>query len=275
MRETAPKIIDVRRILDQKMGHRAKWVPRIIVRALSRLLHEDEINAFILKNRDKQGVEWLDEVLRYFKINLVIRGHENLPADDGQGRYTFICNHPLGGIDGISIGAIVGRKYGGRITYLVNDMLMHLPGLAPLCVPINKTGAQSRQAPRLIDECFASQKQVIMFPAGLCSRMIDGKITDLPWHKTFLTKSIASRRIIIPIHFEGANSPRFYKVADIGKRLGVKFNPAMLFLADEMFKNKGKTFVITIGKPIDPNTLDDSLTIAQKVQHYRNVVYRL
>ena len=46
-----------------------------------------------------------------------------------------------------------------------------------------------------------------MFPAGLNSRKRkDGTIHDLPWKKTFISKSVEYQRDVVPIHFGGRNS---------------------------------------------------------------------
>lgn len=47
---------------------------------------------------------------------------------------------------------------------MVNDLLMNLQGLAPLCIPINKTGKQAKDFPRMVEAGFASNDQLIMFP---------------------------------------------------------------------------------------------------------------
>ena len=99
-----------------------------------------------------------------------------------------MCNHPLGGQDGIALGSIVCHKYDSKMVYLVNDLLMNLKGLAPLCVPINKTGKNGRDFPRMVEAAFQSDKNVVMFPAGLCSRMgEDGTIRALELKKTFVS----------------------------------------------------------------------------------------
>ena len=167
------------------------------------------------------------------------------------------------------------HRYDGRIRYLVNDLLMNLHGLAPLCVPINKTGHQSRDLPRMIEAAFSSENHVIMFPAGLCSRRNKGIIHDLPWNKTFISKSIETQRNVVPIFFSGQNSDRFYRLATIGKRLGLKFNIAMLFLADEVFKNRHKTFKVKIGKPIPWQTFNNERKPAEWALWVEKKVYEL
>ena len=267
--------IDIDQVLESKAGSKARLVPGFVRSWLKRIVHQEEINEFLETVGDMQGVPWLDAVVEYLDMNLRVRGAENLPDDaDGQ-RFTFVSNHPLGGPDGIAIGHILGHRYGGRIRYLVNDLLMNLHGLAPLCVPINKTGKQSRDLPRLVESTFQSDNHVIMFPAGLCSRREQGIIHDLPWNKTFITKSVETHRDVVPIHFSGRNSDRFYRLAGLCKRLKLKVNIAMLYLADETYLNRHKTFDVHIGKPIPWQTFDHSRKPAEWAQEVERIVYEL
>lgn len=242
--------IDIDKVLHDKLGGKARLVPLFVSRWLKRIVHQEEMNAFLESVKHLQGVPWLEAVLDHLDVRLDVQGLENLPPMDGGRRCTFVSNHPLGGPDGLAIGKILGQHYDGHIRYLVNDLLMNLHGLAPLCVPVNITGKQSRDLPRKVDAAFGSDDHVIMFPARLCSRKINGEVHDLPWNKAFIVKSVETRRDVVPVYFDGCNSPRFYRLANIGKRLGLKFNIAMLFLADEMFLNRHKTFRVVIGKPI-------------------------
>ncbi len=269
------KTIDIDKVLSSKAGSKARFVPRFVRNWLKRIIHQDEINEFLWANRDKEGVDWLEAVLEYLDVKLNVRGVENLPvADEGQ-CFTFVSNHPLGGADGVAVGAVIGRHYEGKVKYLVNDLLMNLPNLAPLCIPINKTGAQGRQFPAMVEAGFKSDNHIIMFPAGLCSRKQKGVIHDLPWKKTFVVKSQQTQRNVVPIHFSGSNSNRFYRIANITRRLGIKFNVAMLFLVDEMYRNRHKTFTITIGAPIPYTTFDSQRTPTQWATWVEDKVYSL
>lgn len=269
------KTIDIDRILHDKMGDKAKFVPSLLVRWLKHIVHEDEVNRYLWDSRNLSGTDWLEECVRYLDMKLNIVGMENLP-DKNDGRcYTFVSNHPLGGADGVALGAIIGRHYDSRFRYLVNDLLMNLPGLAPLCIPINKTGKQGRDFPLMVETGFSSDNHMLMFPAGLCSRRINGQIHDLPWTKTFITKSVETHRDVVPIHFGGQNSDFFYRLANLCKTLGIKFNIAMLFLVDEMYKNVHKEFRVAIGKPIPWQTFDKSKTPRQWAQYVQDIVYTL
>lgn len=275
MEKVTEKTIDIDKILKSKMGTKSRYVPRPLVTWLKHITHQDQVNEFLWNNKDLVGTDWLVACVKYLDMSLEIRGQENLPDKNDGKLYTFVSNHPLGGIDGVAIGSIIGRHYDNKFKYLVNDLLMNLPGLAPLCIGINKTGSQSRNFPAMVETGFSSDDHMVMFPAGLCSRKIDGVIQDIPWKKTFITKSVEHRRDIVPIHFSGHNSMFFYRLANICKMLGIKFNIAMLFLVDEMYKNRHQSFQITIGKPISWQTFDKSKTPTQWAQEVRARVYQL
>ena len=268
------KTIDLDKILKSKMGSKAKWVPRPLVWWLKRIIHQDEVNKYLWESRHLTGTEWLEECVRYLDATLDIVGTENLPPKDDGRLYTFVSNHPLGGEDGVALGAIIGRHYDGHFRYLVNDLLMNLPGLAPVCIPINKTGKQGRDFPKMVEAGFQSDNHMLMFPAGLCSRRHHGKVEDIAWKKTFISKSIEYQRDVVPIHFSGENSSFFYRLANFSDRF-LPFNLAMLFLVDEMYKNTHKTFRVVFGKPIPWQTFDKSKTPAEWAQYVKEQVYKL
>ena len=274
MSESIEKTIDIEKILKDKMGRKARYVPRFAVSWLKKIIHEDEVNQFLWENRKLEGTEWLTACVQYLDMTLDIVGAENLPDKNDGKLYTFVSNHPLGGQDGVSLGSIIGQHYDGKFRYLVNDLLRNLPGLKPVSIGISKTGRQSRDFPRMVEAGFNSDNHLLMFPAGLNSRKINGEIHDLPWKKTFITKSVETHRDVVPIHFSGRNSKRFYRIAKFSDRW-LPFNLAMLFLVDEMYRNVGKTFRITIGKPIPWQTFNKTKSPMEWAKFVEDRVYGL
>lgn len=278
--------LDIDRILKEKAGKKAKYIPRFLVNWLIKIAHQDELNDYLHGIGYKQyGVDFLDSAMEYLRIEtkaktkidgVVYDGLDKIPSNEDGRYYTIVCNHPLGGLDGISLGSVVCHKFDNKMVYLVNDLLMNFRGLAPLCVPINKTGKQGRDFPKMVEAAFQSEKNVVMFPAGLCSRkQDDGSIRDVDWKKTFITKSVEYKRDIIPVYFSGRNSDKFYNIARWCKKLNLKFNIAMLFLSDEMFKNVGSRFSVTFGEPIPWQTFDKSKSANEWAQWVKNKVYEL
>ena len=269
--ERQPQTLDIEQVIKAKGGEKAKRIPKFVINWFKKFIHQDFINAYLKEGY--VGVEFCEHALEYLGVEIEVVGRENLPKDGR--KYTFVSNHPLGAIDGVTLGAVIGREYDGNIKYLMNDLLMNLKGMAPLGIPINKLGGQARNLPKLINDVYESDCQMLVFPAGLCSRKIDGKIQDIEWGKNFVKKSRDTGRDIVPIHFEGENSKRFYRIAKLQKLLGLKFNIAMMLLPDEMYKSKGRKYKITIGKPIPISSLDKSKSDNEWAQEIRKHVYEL
>lgn len=274
MTEDSLFLIDIDKVLRSKAPKHYKYIPGFLISYLKKIVHQEEINVFLRESKDVEpGVPFLEASMEFLDTKVEVKGLEDIPKE---GMYTFVSNHPLGGQDGVALGYILGKYFDGKVKYLVNDLLMNIRGLAPLFIPINKTGKQSKDFPLMVEAGFKSDNQLIMFPAGLCSRrQKGGEIKDLAWSKTFIVKSIQTKRDVVPIYFDGRNSNFFYNLANACKALNIKVNIAMLYLADEMFKNRHKTFTVTFGKPIPWQTFDKSKTPLQWAEFVKEEVYKL
>lgn len=267
-----PQILDLDKVLQEKAPGIYNKTPRFVINYLKRKIHLDELNEILTIYADKYGVDFMEAVVGYFNLKLDVKGLNNIPAD---GRYIFTSNHPLGGLDGICLSAVIGEKFDKKIKYVVNDVLYFIKNLQPIFLPVNKYGKQSKQNTATINEAYNSNDQIITFPAGLCSRKENGRIYDLPWQKNFIQKAIESKRDVVPVYFDGKNSNFFYRFANIRKHLGIKFNVELIFLPDEMFKNKGETFSITIGEPIPYTRFDSTRNTKQWAEYVKERTYSL
>lgn len=264
--------IDVRKILVQKVPSVAKKIPGFVINYLIHTIHQDELNDILRRYHDKDGVDFMKSLITYFDLKLILHDEHHLATDR---RYIFASNHPLGGLDGICLSAIIGEHFGGNIRYLVNDLLMYLPNLKSIFVPVNKHGAQDRSNAQLMEQAYASDNQIITFPAGLCSRRHHGVVKDLEWKKSFIQKAVQYQRDVVPVYFEGSNSNFFYRFANIRKALGIKMNYEMIYLPDEMFRNKHKTFHIHFGEPVSWRTFDESKKPLEWAEWMKEKVYNL
>ncbi len=265
------KFIDIRNVIAKKNPKLIKVFPRFILEYFRKILHEDEVNKIISLYQDKYGVEFVNNTINYMGFNYDVIGKSNIPES---GRYIFIANHPLGGFDGLVLINEVG-KHLGKLKFIVNDLLMNIPNLEPVFIPVNKHGRQSIEYVRKIEEAYASDIQILNFPAGLCSRKIKGKITDLVWKKNFVEKAVKHKRDIIPVYIEGKNSNFFYNLSNFRKKLGIKANIEMFYLVHEMFKQKNKHIALYFGKPIPYNTFDKKRKTIEWTRLLRKHVYEL
>lgn len=264
------KHIDLQKILADK----GVKVPRMVLRWGERLLHVDEINETIYKDRDLFGLDFVygfTEGKEPWNLGLEVKVHglENLSLED----YPMVVgNHPLGGPDGLALMGAVGRRR-KDIVFPVNDFLLYLPGLCELFVPIDKVNRTKTLAS--LEQAFAGQNVLLYYPSGAASRRQKGEIKDLVWHPTFVKKAVKYHRDVVPVYTDARNRNVFYTVANIRKRLGIKFSFEMALLPAEMFAQRGKTFSITFGKPIPWQTFDHRHTPAEWAALLREHVYKL
>jgi len=263
--------IDVDKILESKNPTLKKIMPRFLITWLKKTIHQNELNDFIFRNKDLKDEKLLAAWLEYTNVKYRIIGVENISLD---GRYFFVSNHPLGGLDGIVFVNEIAKWY-NEIKFPVNDLLTYIENLSGIFLPINKHGKQSKEAAKLLEEAYASDSQILYFPAGLCSRKIGGEIKDLQWHKNFILKAIQYKRDVVPAYFSGRNSKFFYNLANLRKMIGIKVNIEMLFLPDEMFKQKGKEITLVFGEKIPYSFFDKSKTPSEWAEWVKTECYKL
>lgn len=271
-----PLVIDLHSILRKRLPKKInRFVPGFLISYLARLIRQDELNEILRVTYPSSGSTFSQKVLKHLNITLTVDGLDRLPEDK---RFMFASNHPLGGLDGIALIAVLGERFGDEnIRALVNDMLMNVEPLCNVFLPVNKFGKQGREASILITEALNSNKQILQFPAGLCSRLNDnGKIEDLEWQKSFVAKAIESKRDIVPIYFEGHNTKKFYNTAKLRKRLGLKFNIEQILLPSEVCKANGNHYRIIFGNPISWESLKQTGKSSKELaSEIRNAVYNL
>lgn len=266
------KPIHIEEVFKSKNPRMAKMIPGFVYRFLKRLIHEEGINEFIERYGDRKGLAFADGMVEYLQVTYDVIGEEHLPEADG--RYIFVSNHPLGGPDGVILISFLGKHY-PRLKFPVNDILLNLKNLNDIFLPINKHGGMAKEAVTAIEEAYASDAQMIMFPAGLVSRKTKEGIRDLTWQKSFVAKAVQHRRDIVPIFISGQNTNFFYRLANFRKRIGLKANLEMLCLPDETFKKRGQHLTIHIGTPIPWQNLDRSRKPAEWAELIKGKVYDL
>jgi putative hemolysin len=240
------------------------------------------VNGYIYSHRDKTGLPFVEAMLQEFgviintefpgtNLELQLNGLKEMLMGR---RLILAANHPLGGLDGLALMNQIGKAR-PDIVFPVNDLLMNVPGLTPLFIPINKHGKNTDNT-KIIEETFAGNKIILYFPAGLVSRKFKGGlIKDLEWKSTFIKKARRYERDILPVYISGRNSDWFYNLAKWRKKLGIKTNLEMLYLVDEMMKQKDHTITIIIGKLISWQSFDKSRNDLQWAEFVKQKVYGL
>ena len=264
------KTIDIKSVFAKKNASLAKMIPNFVYSYLRKIAHEDENNMILYKNKDKYGSEFVSACLEQLQAKINVVGEKNIPDT---GKQILISNHPLGGYDGLALMNMVG-KVRKDFYSLSNDILLVLPNMRPLFIPVNKHGSNQEYI-KILNKTFEDENLILIFPAGLVSRKINGKIQDLEWKNTFFTRAIRNKRDIIPVFVEGRNSNRFYNIANIRKKLGIKANIEMFYLVDEMYRQINKPITIYVDKPIPYSFFDKRMSNTEWIGTIRNYIYQL
>ncbi len=263
--------IDLDAILRSKAPKASRYVPRFVMNYLKRIIHQQELNEAMARGWEASPQEFIHIAFEILQVKYTIEGLEEL---DPEGRYLFASNHPFGGMDGMMLADKLIDHF-GDVRVIVNDLLMHMEPLRPLWIPVNKHGAQNSDYARRFEEALYGETPVLTFPAGLCSRRHKGVVSDLPWRTNFIKKAHQTHREVVPVFVEGELSNFFYRLANLRTGLGIKFNIEMLYLVDEMFGQKGKTFSIRVGKPIPLSDLQGVGNVREQTEYVRQQVYAL
>lgn len=265
------KFIDVEKVIADKNAKLLRRLPNFIIRYLKRILHQEEINRIIWENRDIRNEEFCKEIIQRFGINLTVSGLDHVPKTGGA---IFVANHPLGGMDALALVDVLA-SHRTDIKFIVNDILLNLKSLEGLFVGVNKHGRNAKESLREVESLFGSDHAVFVFPAGLVSRKIKGEVRDLEWKKTFVTQAKKYGKPIVPVYIDGRLSNFFYRLANLRESLGIKVNIEMLYLVNELFKQKNQTINIIFGKPIQSSNFDDTRTDKEWAHWVQSEVYRL
>jgi 1-acyl-sn-glycerol-3-phosphate acyltransferase len=265
------KKIDIEEAIRSKNPKLYKRLPRFVLNYIKRVTHEKDINDFLKIHGEKHDFEFLEAVISYFEIKINIIGEENMRMSGG---IIYASNHPIGSMDGMALMLVLGR-HRPDLKFIVNDLLMQVKNLQGLFVGVNKHSKTATGFAKELDELYASDKVVLVFPAGLVSRKQKGVVRDLEWKKSFISKAKRYKRDIIPIYTHGKNSKKFYNLGVWRKRLGIKANVEMFFLIDEMFRQRGKTLTFVFDKPIPYTHFDKKHTDLEWAQILKKQVYDL
>ena len=246
--------IDLESIIKYKTNRK---IPKFIARLVKKIICLDRINEIIVKyGKDNQGIAFAEKVLEDLNITTSIKGLENIPRNE---KLIFVSNHPLGALEALAIGKYLDTLFKGQINFITNEILTYIPPLKDIFTPV-EVGSNKQDRTKLnnIEQLFVSDKQIIIFPSGVVSRRIDGKVQDFEWKKMFVAKARQYQRNIVPIYCSG-----------------IKTSIELILFPREMFKYEGKSIDITIGRPISYQSLTADISDKKHAENIRRLVYEL
>ncbi|NLZ77199.1 MAG: hypothetical protein GX911_04445 [Spirochaetales bacterium] len=230
----------------------AKIIPRFMYRRLERLLHIKEVNEFLEAHHDDDTRTFLDAVVSYLDLQIVMegRGMEALHALEGE-RAVFASNHPYGGPEAIVLFSIVHR--------LFPDAKLVAQSFLKFIKPIETACVFNKKEVRTLLEASNNRNSLIFYPAGYCSRVLsNGEVFDYGWQPSFVRIARKNRMPILVIYTDGELSRKVHRWTRLRKLLRIKLSIESIFLVDEMFKLKGKTLRMVVGSTITPEMIDEA-----------------
>lgn len=247
-------MIDVEQTLTLKYPKIIEYpsmIRKMVVFALKQILHQKEINDFLVHAEAYKGFDFIEAVLEYFNVGYTLSNKDktNIPSS---GRVVIIVNHPLGALDALALIALV-KEVRQDIKVLANDVLMQIEPLQNLLIPVDTLGGMTaKESLKNIYDALAHDEALIVFPSGEVSRAQPTGIKDAKWKKGFLKFAQKSNSPILPVFIDAKNSPIFYTLSLINKKI------ATFLLASEMFKKRSKIIHFKIGEMIAYKTLQNS-----------------
>ena len=240
--------------------------------AFMKLLKLDDINVAYDHIAAKEGIAFVDEVLKEFHINyhLSDSDHANIPKTEP---FILIANHPYGGIDGIILTSVIS-KVRPDFKMLANYLLQQIPQVANHIIAVNpflKIGNKEMNISGVKQVLAHLQTSPLgIFPAGEVSalNLNNFKISDKKWEPG-VGKIIAKAGVkVLPVYFSGHNSLAFNLLGLLDPRLRT------IKLPSEMLNKSESNIKIRIGKAIPFKELE-RLEDDQLMEYLRAKTYAL
>ena len=173
----------------------------------------------------------------------------NIPTT---GPLIITANHPFGGVEALVLIDIL-LKVRSDIRILVNKELAAICELSDIFISVNIIGKHSikrknLQALHEAKKWVASGGALLLFPSGEVAswQWKVRRVIEAPWQKSVATLSQGTQAHIVPIFFEGKNSPIFHSLGLIHKRVRT------LWLVREIINKRGLKLRVHIGETISP-----------------------
>ncbi|WP_111430051.1 1-acyl-sn-glycerol-3-phosphate acyltransferase [Rhodobacteraceae bacterium DSL-40] len=262
----------MREVVDQLIEERAPWLERrgIGVTAARKVLHlllKYEYTIRIGEEVEKmpQGGEVLLSLAEMFYHHIEVQGLENIPAS---GPAIVMANHPTGIADGVVLYKALSRRRPDLFIFANADAMRVLPQLGHVLAPVEwrpekRSHKQNRETMNYAHEAFGSGRLGVLFPSGRLAKRRWLKLHERPW---MASGAMLARRFnlpIVPLHITARNSAIFY----IFDRIHPTLRDITLF--HEVVNKKRQPYRITIGAPMDPETLPSGSAEATEVMRDR------
>jgi len=257
------KLIDLRQALKGPFGAlTAPLVERMLgvhvlnrdYRVFTKVLEAEKRKMHLL-GRDGQLNFW-NFTLEALDVTYEI-SEEDLARIPKEGPVLVVANHPMGGIEGIILGAVLTNVRPDALL-LANYLLAHIPEIRPWLITVDPFGGKDAAKANLRGirqaiQALREGQMVGTFPSGTVSHWNWEKrqVTDPLWSPTTAKLVHAGKATVLPIYFSGQNRFMFQALGTIHPRLRTAMLPR------EMLNKRGKTLRLKVGNPIPYRQLKD------------------
>jgi len=249
------------------------FIGRFLGWIILKILKISTINKIYNRNKHRSNLEFLDALLKEFKIRFEIP-EEDLKRLPKEGAYITVSNHPLGGVDGILLLKLMIEQR-SDFKIIANFLLHKIEPLIPYIMPVNpfENRKDVKSSVTGFKNALLHLKEghpLGIFPAGEVSTYRDGKLlVDKPWEAAAMKLAKKAKVPIVPIYFHAKNSPLFYRLSKISDTLRTAKLPS------ELLTQKNRVIKVRIGRPISVKDQEQHETLEEFSDFIRKKTYML
>ena len=211
------------------------------------------------------GLDVLEHMSQLLKMQVSTTGIENIPK---KGRALVTPNHPAGVADGIAVFDVL-KGVRKDLCFVANrDAIRVSPGLADVIIPVEwrvneRSAKKTRETVRAINQAFADERLVVIFPSGRLAEPTIRGLKERPWQTTALSFARRSESPVIPMHVKGENTLLYY----LSWYINTELKDMTVFR--ELVRKRGRPYTMTIGEPF---SLDPKVEVASTTEALRKFV---
>jgi putative hemolysin len=244
-------------IVDQLIAERGQTLVKsplwpVLRPALYKVLHYDEAVRMADAVASMSGLDCFGHISDLLKLDVRVQGSGHLPSE---GAFILVSNHPTGIADGVAVYDMLKNIRPDFMFFANRDAIRVNQRLAEIIIPVEwradqKSHAKSRETLVRTNRAFKDDRAIVLFPSGRIAYWSQGGLKERSWQATGIQMAKRYHVPIVPMHMEARNSWLFYLLAHR--------NPELrdMTVFHELLNKSGKTFAMTLGAPIDPETLD-------------------
>lgn len=246
------------------------WVGKMLLQ----FLKLDKINEFYAQHQEVDAHEFVLHSLNALKIRYELH-EKDIARIQKTGAFVAVCNHPLGGIDGLILLDIL-LKYRPNSKVMGNFLLTKLKPLSDHILSVNpferfQGAASSHTGIKASLKHLAEGHPIAIFPAGEVSTYQNAAktVVDKNWSNS-ISKLIKHASVpVIPIYFEGQNSWMFHVLGLIHPLLRTAKLPS------ELFNKRNSLIKVRIGTPIPAKEIQSFQKTNDLTKYLRARTYAL